>query len=153
MACARVIVLSAEDAIQASTRTYGSVGGAEPRGSPLSRSVALFGHGALSGASPEFASNRTSLPSSLIDLAPASAAPRFSLPDGSNTRSTWRFSTNTKRLARRAMRGARPDCGLSHTGDSVRGPERRPRQRSGFGEEFPPKPLGKSPNRDQAART
>jgi hypothetical protein len=32
------------------------------------------------------------------------------------------------------MRGARPDCGLSHTGDSVRGPERRPRQRSGFGE-------------------
>ena len=35
----------------------------------------------------------------------------------------------------------------------LRGPERRPRQRSGFGEESPPKPLGKSPNRDQAART
>jgi hypothetical protein len=33
------------------------------------------------------------------------------------------------------------------------GPERRPRQRRGFGEEFPPKLLGKSPNHDQAART
>src|SRR5229473_588824 len=106
--------------------------------------MAFFGHGALSGASPEFASNRASLPSSLIDPAPASAAPSFSLPDGSNTRSTRRFSTNTKRRARRARRGARPDRGLSHTGDSVGGPERRPRQRSGFGEEIPPKPLGKS---------
>src|SRR5713226_177142 len=115
--------------------------------------MAFFGHGALSGASPEFVSNRTSLPSSLIDPAPASVAPSFSFPDGSNTRSTRRFSTNTKRRARRARRGARPDRGLSHTGDSVGGPERRPRQRRGFGEESPPKPLGKSPNRDQAART
>jgi hypothetical protein len=50
-------------------------------------------------------------------------------------------------------RGARQDCGLSHAGDSVGGPDLRPRQRRGFGEESPPKPLGKSPNRDQAART
>ncbi len=63
---------------------------------------------------------------------------------------TWRAAWRKSGIR---MRGARPDCGLSHTGDSVRGPERCPRQRSGFGEETPPKPLGKSPNRDQAART
>jgi hypothetical protein len=34
-------------------------------------------HGALSGMSPEFASNRTSLPSSFLDPAPASAAPKL----------------------------------------------------------------------------
>ena len=87
--------------------------------------------------------HRCHLPSSIPRQLPP--LPSFSLPDGSNTRSTWRFSTNTKRRARRARRGARPDCGLSHTGDSVGGPERRPRQRRGFGEESPPKPLGKSP--------
>src|SRR5947207_12280335 len=43
-----------------------------------------------------------------------------------------------------AARGARPDCGWSPTGDSVGGRERRPRQRRGFGEESPPKPLSKA---------
>src|ERR1700716_19773 len=34
------------------TRTHGGVGGAEPRGSPLSRSLALFGSAACRGELP-----------------------------------------------------------------------------------------------------
>src|SRR6266566_151532 len=42
------------------TRTYGGGGGAEPRGFPLSRSLALFGPHTMSDLSPECASKRTS---------------------------------------------------------------------------------------------
>ena len=68
-----------------------------------------------------------------------------------NTHSMW--VQHEQRWARRAGRGARTDFGLSDTGDSVGGPECSPRQRRGFGEDSSPKPLGKSPNRNQAART
>src|ERR1700730_6490179 len=54
---------------------------------------------------------------------------------------TWRAAWRESGIR---MRGATPDGGWSHTEDSVGGPGRRPRQRSGFGEETPPKPLGKS---------
>jgi hypothetical protein len=43
--------------------------------------------------------------------------------------------------------------GLSHSGDRMRLPERCPRQRRGFGGDTSPKPLGKNPSRNQAART
>ena len=78
----------------------------------------------------------------------------------------WRTGIGKSRPRRRARRGGsaqtkkegpearrKTSCGLPHAGDSVGGPDLRPRQRRGFGEESPPKQLGKSPNRDQAART
>src|SRR6266436_1845639 len=49
------------------TRTHGGVGGAEPRGSPLSRSLALSGHAATSDLSPLCAAQRTLTgPSALV---------------------------------------------------------------------------------------
>src|SRR5215217_3992776 len=54
---------------------------------------------------------RTSAGHCLIDPAPASGSQASGLPDGSNTRSTWRFSTDAKRQPAAPV--------ASHTGDSV----------------------------------
>src|SRR3979490_1598092 len=43
------------------TRTYGGVGGEEPRGSPLSRSLALSGSAVMSDLSPECSPKRPSV--------------------------------------------------------------------------------------------
>src|SRR5258708_6794690 len=44
-----------------------------------------------------------------------------------------------------ARGGARPDCGLSHTGDSVGGPERRPRQTARLRRGIPAEAIGQKP--------